>query len=336
MVSERATRPNVLFLHVGWARDYHGAPDDVPQGKFGYLKDTDDTPGETFNFRDYDGRRYGYAPSIALNLSRLGAQEGADAHGITVVWMATNPDGSGRYIVGWYRNARVYPEGRHERPEEGCSYVVTEAATEDCRLLQIDERTFSVPFMRPGYPGVSSAFYASERLRPEELEEVLVYVGGEPSVGLCPGRATSSRQGGSAGRGAVDPEDRKAVEKAAIAVVAAHYEALGWVAVSVEAENRGWDLVVTRGARLLLVEVKGRADRGPVELTANEYRAMQDPKNRMAYRLAVVFDALTAPVLTIFQYAPGREAWLSEDGEALGLTETTSATARLRGGAAER
>ena len=63
---------------------------------------------------------------------------------------------------------------------------------------------------------------------------------------------------------------------------------------------------------------------------------MQDPKNRMAYRLAVVFDALTAPVLTIFQYAPGREAWLSEDGEALGLTETTSATARLRGGAAER
>ena len=30
--------PQVLFLHVGWAREYRGASDDLPVGTFGYMK----------------------------------------------------------------------------------------------------------------------------------------------------------------------------------------------------------------------------------------------------------------------------------------------------------
>ena len=60
-----------------------------------------------------------------------------------------------------------------------------------------------------------------------------------------------------------------------------------------EADNKGWDLEVTRGAVKLLVEVKGcSGDSRQVELTPNEYAAMGHRRYREIYRLAVVTRAL--------------------------------------------
>ena len=52
---------------------------------------------------------------------------------------------------------------------------------------------------------------------------------------------------------------------------------------------------------------------------------MNDKHVRMSYRLAIVHDALTIPQLTIFQYAPGEDAWLSDRGDRLKLRPMTGA-----------
>jgi hypothetical protein len=68
VVARRKIRPEVLFLHIGWAREYRGAPGDLPQGKFGYIKDGNEDMGDALNFRDYRGRCFGYAPHRMIDL----------------------------------------------------------------------------------------------------------------------------------------------------------------------------------------------------------------------------------------------------------------------------
>jgi len=124
---------------------------------------------------------------------------------------------------------------------------------------------------------------------------------------------------------AQDPELRARVERVSVDVVVAHYRKGGFTVRSVEKENLGWDLNVTKNGRLSFrVEVKGRGGRGDVELTPNEYAAMRNKKDRVSYRLAVVRDALSlSPVLTLFAY--DSDGWRSTDGAILSLTEKTGA-----------
>ncbi len=328
MVARQKIRPEILFLHIGWAREYRGALDDLPQGKFGYIEDGNVDMGETLNFQDHQGRCFGYAPLQVIDLRRLGAPQDSDhLDGILVIWTATNPDGSGRYVVGWYKNARIYSERQKRGPDEGTPGIVAEAAAADSHLVPMDERTFFVPSMTRGWPGLASAFYASETLSPADVDRLLAYVGGKPSTGFYSGPKRKPPVNGG-GWPRQDPGERAKIEKAASATVQAHFEAQGWDVERVEEENLGWDLNVTCGGRLLIVEVKGRSGEGSVELTANEYRAMSDEKLRMSYRLAIVFDALSGyPRLTIFEYAPGGKVWVSDGGDTLSLRPMTSAIA---------
>jgi hypothetical protein len=283
--------------------------------------------GETLNFKVYRGRCYGYAPHYKVDLGRLAKARGVDhVDGALVIWTATNPDGSGRYIVGWYKNARVYGQMQDIRPDRERPGIIAEASAADCHLVPVDERTFFVPSMVKGWPGIKSAYYPGSRFTKEQMDVLLKYVGGDESVGFYEGPPPSPGKGG--GWGDSTPEDRKEVEEAAVKVVTDHYEDDGWTVKRVDNENRGWDLNVFSGGRLLLVEVKGREGAGAVELTPNEYEKMQDPKLRMRYRLAIVFHALSAsPKLTIFSYAPGRDAWVSDKDDVLALKEATSALA---------
>ena len=318
--------PSVLILHVGWARAYHGDDGDVPVGKFGYLRQGHDDPGEALNFKNFQGRCFGYSSHHKLDLQALGAApESKHADGILVIWTATNPDGSGRYVVGWYRNARVYPTLTELRPSPNRRGILAEAKARDCHLVPVDERTFYIPSQTKGWPIRGFAFYANQGLSNADLKMVLAYVDGQASVGLLPDGETRSRKVGRS----QDPAMRALVEKAAVDVVTQHYEALGWNVESVEADKVGWDLDVTCGRRKLLVEVKGRGATGPVELTPGEYRAMHAKAQRMAYRLAVVHHALSrSPRLTIFHYAPVLERWVTEDGgQHLALEPKTGAVA---------
>ncbi|MGD0106573.1 MAG: DUF3883 domain-containing protein [Rhodopila sp.] len=164
-------------------------------------------------------------------------------------------------------------------------------------------------------------------MAPKHLGTLLAYVEGRPSAGFYDGPIpTFARNGG--GRLNQDPDERAKVEKAAVATVKAHFEATGWSVESVEADALGWDLNVTFGSRLLLVEVKGRCGEGPVELTVNEYGAMTNDDLRMDYRLAIVFYALSqSPRLAIFRFMPGAKKWISVEGDILDLRLTIGAIA---------
>lgn len=277
----------VLFLHVGWAREYKGAKNDPPQGSFGFIAAGTGTAGETVNFKSFRGTCFGYAPQSSINLSKLGLKQDADyLDGVLVVFTATAPDGSGRFIVGWYRSARVYAERQDTRPDRDRPDFFARADAANCILVAADERVFFVPSMRKGWPGVSSAYYASENLSRKDMAVLLAYIDGAQSSGFAtPKIVAGPKSGGSRNQ---DAESRNRIEVAAVDTVRAHYEARGFEVESVESENLGYDLHVDRGARRFLVEVKGRGTEGDVELTPREYSAMTNRRTRISYRLAIV------------------------------------------------
>lgn len=321
----------VLMLHIGWARDYHGARSDPPQGKFGYMKESGVVVGEAVNFKSFGGTCYGYSPHWRLDPRRLGGEASDEAvDHVLVVFTATNPDGSGRYVVGWYRDALVHVRMQRTRPDARRPDYLVEAAAKDAHVVPVDERTFAVPTMRSGWPGVASAFYASDVLPPAQLDRLRRYVGGERSSGFE--ETGGDREPGRGSPRQPDPTVRVAVENAAMLEVRHHYEALGYAVRDVSRECLGWDLEAVLGRRRLLAEVKGRSGTGSVELTPNEYRAMTDPRSRMRFRIAIVHHALSPTRrLRVFAFRPGDGSWRSEDGETLHIRVMEGAVLDLRG-----
>lgn len=96
-----------------------------------------------------------------------------------------------------------------------------------------------------------------------------------------------------AGQGFGDPLTNPIVERAAVAFVTREYEGRGWNVLSVEAENRGFDLECSSGRQREHVEIKGiQGTTWSFMLTANEHRAAgSDP----AFVLIAVTDALGSP-----------------------------------------
>ncbi len=119
-----------------------------------------------------------------------------------------------------------------------------------------------------------------------------------------------------------DPVQRIKVEKAAIECVIEHYK--NYECVSVERENKGWDLEFTRGSVHLLVEVKGCSGHAAqVELTPNEYDAMRH--HRDWYRLAIVTSALDSPELSIISFNESDNTWRNQYGRKVRLNERIGA-----------
>lgn len=91
------------------------------------------------------------------------------------------------------------------------------------------------------------------------------------------------------------------IEKIAVNAVIAHEEARGWKVVSVEQENRGFDLISRQphpedpetAIAVRFIEVKGRSQVGEVALTANEYKTAD--RLKQDYWLYVVFNCATNP-----------------------------------------
>jgi superfamily II DNA or RNA helicase len=108
-----------------------------------------------------------------------------------------------------------------------------------------------------------------------------------------------------------DPE----IERIAVNFAIAHEEAQGRVVESVEADNRGFDLISRRphpedpqtAIDVRFIEVKGRAHFGEIALTSNEYRTAQ--RLGKDYFLYVVLHCATQdPSLNIFQ-DPSKLDW---------------------------
>jgi hypothetical protein len=93
-----------------------------------------------------------------------------------------------------------------------------------------------------------------------------------------------------------------------------HEESRGWRVTSVEAENRGFDLISRRphpedpdtAIEVRFIEVKGRAGIGEVALTTNEFKTAERLKKD--FWLYVVFNCGSTPQIWIVQ-DPARLGW---------------------------
>ena len=91
------------------------------------------------------------------------------------------------------------------------------------------------------------------------------------------------------------------IEKIAIQKVIEFEEARGWNVISVEEENRGFDLISRKphpedpqtAIEVRFIEVKGRSSVGEIALTSNEYKTAERLKKD--YWLYVVYDCATTP-----------------------------------------
>jgi hypothetical protein len=101
-----------------------------------------------------------------------------------------------------------------------------------------------------------------------------------------------------------DPE----VERIAVDLALRYEQEAGREPESVEAENRGFDLLSRDPGtgKVRFIEVKGRAGTDPVALTANEYRTAE--RLGEDYWLYAVFDCRSAPRLVPVQ-DPARLGW---------------------------
>ena len=72
------------------------------------------------------------------------------------------------------------------------------------------------------------------------------------------------------------------------------------------------------------IEVKGLSGvEIMVELTPNEYKQMESEKDN--YRLCIVTDCLSKPILNIFSYSYEKRNWINNVGDKLEIKEIVSA-----------
>ncbi|MFP4102840.1 helicase-related protein [Coleofasciculus sp.] len=91
------------------------------------------------------------------------------------------------------------------------------------------------------------------------------------------------------------------IERIAVEAVIASEQARGWRVVSVEQENRGFDLISRKphpedpetAIAVRFIEVKGRSSVGEIALTTNEYKTAE--RLKQDYWLYVVFNCATTP-----------------------------------------
>jgi hypothetical protein len=328
---------DIIVFHTAWMDKYDGDRASLSPGGFKFAAEHG-YGHEMYNFRNIDGRYYGYVPSTGtLHFeNHFAVPKNTEVlEGVTVVWTAPHPEQGGRAVVGVWRDAKVYrhdqePTGalarRRNIDGETASYRCM-AEAKNCLLLTPDARPIFVPSRQPrggeSWPGQQKVFYPkpkSQALR--RLTEIL----GDIDRRSSSGAKASDGKGGRTGRSGwqADVEKRRRIEVAAVEAVGLHLEDLGFTVRSVEKDNLGYDLVATRGDETLHVEVKGRSSSDVVaELSVNEfdclsrYRRLRKPKGH--YRIAIVTDALTKPVIHEFVMVRGRTSdetgWWTLDGQ---------------------
>lgn len=268
----------IVFFNTAWMDFYdgiqgrdleiHGGGAYVEEHGYGY---------EIYNFREINGKVYGYAQSGGNNhLERLGAKKDADSiSNVLVVFTARHKEG-GTYIVGWYKNATFYRQYQETRLKERrfkneyLGYYV-EADAKDACLLNKDERFIFETIPRgKGGMGRSNIWYADSENMKEFVWRVQKFINTYSKNKIAKHRVNRHS----------NLEKKKQVEKIAVKYVIEYYEQLGYRVESVETDNIGWDLVATSAKVDLKIEVKGLSGTEiMVELTPNEYKQMEREKD---------------------------------------------------------
>src|SRR3990172_11546 len=320
----RLYQTRILLVRTAWMKYYEGrAKIDPPMSGAKYIKENK-TGGEINNFKNRNGKYYGYAPNIGdINIDNLGAKPSDKSiKNVIVVFCATHPRDKGMRVVGWYKNAIVHRNPQYNSLMEWGYHIQVE--TSKPTLIDFNDRCCNIP----NTFGRSAIFYFSKH--PEKiktLNKILNYISNGGKL-LYPvktkTRGKLPRQN--------DVNKRTQVEKKAIALATKYYrERFGIDKVkSVEKDNVGWDLEIYTGTVKLKVEVKGLSGKQLiVELTPNEYKAFD--KKSGTYQLFVVIDALIKkPKWQIFTYQRKGKIWVGNDRGELNVEKIMSARISLR------
>ena len=308
----------VLFANIGWMTHYQGnnAKDQIVGG--GSWRNDD--KHEAYNFLPIKGKCFGYVQPVQwgnINLRRIDKKctSKNSLEGVLVVWIAKQPSAGGTYIVGWYKNAKVYPTFQKSSASERNRYSYNIVASkDDCTLVPIDQRTFLVPRAKSdgkGFLGQSNVWYADSLNAPVQKfrKEAFDYIQ----------NFSKSSKKFSATSIKVDAEARKRVEEAAVSFVTKEYQSLGYKITSREKENVGWDLDAEKNGIKLKLEVKGLSQsQVSVRISDNEYKSMMS--NKGCYRLCVVTNAIKKPTMIKFIWDESIRAWVSDDDESIRLS----------------
>lgn len=327
-----SNQSKILVCNVGWMARYQGLkgqPDSIVGG--GKWVKENKQGHESCNFLVApSGDVFGHFETIKgeidreVSIEKLGATDDAEyIDHIDVVWVATDPHGGGRRVIGYYRDARVYRRRqkhgkfltKQHRLDEIRSYrVSTQAKNMKCLALEDRCITLGKP---PGWIGQANWWFPANSLHPGVpafLAEVRALL---TSHNTLPQRKSAAKKWG---RQSLDPARNALIEAAAIDEVTKHY--IGKKVRSVEKDNVGWDLEIYQEGALIpgseplyRVEVKGLS--GPnvvIGVTPNEYRYMKAhlAGSLPCYRIAVVTSVLTQRRLHIFKYDRERETWIDE------------------------
>lgn len=190
----------ILFCLVGWMEKYQGLEEDSIQGGGSFIAEygmgseihnySIETIPEDFNFvsdkgdGSVDACRGFVSCKSQIRIENIGAGKKDDyVDGITVIWVAKNPNLRRVCIVGWYKNARVYryfqnPRLNTVRDDDGCYYNVQSKAN-DCVLLPTSLRTKLIPratSKESGGMGQSNVWYAKGKKNEVIVKGVLKYI----------------------------------------------------------------------------------------------------------------------------------------------------------------
>lgn len=165
----------ILFAHISWMPEYAGKSSETISSTHGWVVENNEA-GERSNFKRVSGQAYGYVPVAQkprggdpgeIKIGRLGAEKSDDfVDGVTVIWFANKPIESKKaYIVGWYRNARVYRKSRVGGPygyRISCKYKDTTLVPESLRNVRVPHKR-SIEGRKLGFGyGQSSIWYAAD------------------------------------------------------------------------------------------------------------------------------------------------------------------------------
>lgn len=184
-----------VIFHTRWMEYYAGDEVGLPTTHFRWLTHSGDQGGETENFHDLDGLCYGYcAFHTPTNLRNLGGKpDDEELNDVLVVFTATYPErGHGARIVGWYEGATLYRDSV-PRPIGARSPAKAITSAANAYLLAEVERTFVVPRMKEGYPGMSPLAYLS-KLNPTFDDEIVAYINEQRRRGAKPVAVTQPKE----------------------------------------------------------------------------------------------------------------------------------------------
>lgn len=168
---------DIIFCRIGWMISYNGAVSEKPQNGGSY--NINHIGHETYNFRSFHGKYYGYVQSKNdhISVKRFSNNNYEYAQNVLTVWVSTNPGLGGQYIVGWYKNSKIYREHQTVPQEvmeerELKDHNMYNIYSEDVCLLEPVKRMFQIPSGKNNGFGMSNVWYGNSEIN-KAVEEYI-------------------------------------------------------------------------------------------------------------------------------------------------------------------